>query len=254
MSRKSKRNRASQAEPQAQPRPSPPPGAALAAPMPAEGNVGRIIGIVIAVTTLLIVVALTFKLVTGGSKPEAQADSGRVLALASAEAPSVGPADAKVHIVEFLDPACETCALLYPHVKKIMAENPGKIRLSVRHVAFHKNADAAVRVLEGARAQGKYFETLEALLGNQARWVDNHRVVPDSIPAAVVSAGLDWERLRNDMNAAAVGQRMQGDLADAKTLAVTKTPEYFVNGRQMQEFGLEQLRALVYNELRRAYP
>ena len=252
MSRKSNRNRPTQPGLQA----ATAPASVLDEPAPQPGGIGKIVGIVIAVTTLLIVVALGFKMVGSGGKPQQQpqADSGRALALASMQAPSVGPADAKVHIVEFMDPACETCALFYPHVKKIMAENPGKIRLSVRHVAFHKNADAAVRVLEGARAQGKYFETLEALLANQQRWVDNHRVVPESIPAAVVSVGLDWDRLRNDMNAAEVSQRMQGDMADAKTLTVTKTPEYFVNGRQMQEFGLEQLRALVYNELRRAYP
>ena len=28
--------------------------------------------------------------------------------------PTVGKPDAKVHIVEFLDPACETCAQFYP--------------------------------------------------------------------------------------------------------------------------------------------
>lgn len=252
MSRKSKRNRSPQAQPAAVPG-SAAPAAAMAAPPPAEGNIGKIVGIVIVVVTLAIVAVLSVKLV-GGGKPAPQADVGRVLALESAQAPSIGPADAKVHIVEFMDPACETCALLYPHVKKIMAENPGKIRLSVRHVAFHKKADEAVRVLEGARAQGKYFQTLEALLSNQDAWVENHRVVPERIPAAVVGAGLDWERLRNDMNAQEVSQRMQGDLADAKVLAVTKTPEYFVNGRQMDEFGLEQLRTLIRNELGRAYP
>jgi protein-disulfide isomerase len=251
MSRKSKRNRPTERPPLAAA-----PAAAVAAPLPAAAgaSMGKIVGIAIAVATLLIVVALGFKLVPGKAGTETKADPGRLLALESAQAPSTGAKDARVHIVEFMDPACETCALLYPHVKKIMAENPGKIRLSVRHVAFHKNADEAVRVLEGARAQGKYFETLEALLANQERWVDNHRVVPERIAAAIAPVGLDMERLRGDANAAEVSQRMQGDMADAKTLRVTQTPEYFVNGRQMPEFGIEQLRQLIHNELRRAYP
>jgi hypothetical protein len=79
-------------------------------------------------------------------------------------------------------------------------------------------------------------------------------VVPERIEGVIAGVGLDMARLRGDMNAAEVAQRMQGDMADAKTLAVTKTPEYFVNGRQMDEFGLEQLRALVAGELRKAYP
>jgi protein-disulfide isomerase len=253
MSRKSKRNRPDSppATPVATPAASG--AAAAAAPLPAPGATGRIVGIVIAVLTVAIVAVLGVKFASQGGKA-AQVDPARVLALESAQAPSIGPADAKVHIVEFMDPACETCALLYPHVKKIMADNPGKIRLSVRHVAFHKNADAAVRVLEGARAQGKYFETLEVLLARQDRWVENHRVIPDRIQDAIASVGLDIARLKADMNVAEVTQRMQGDMADAKALAVTKTPEYFVNGRQMEEFGLEQLRALIAGELRRAYP
>ena len=41
---------------------------------------------------------------------------------------------------------------------------------------------------------------------------------------------------------------------DAKALAVTKTPEYFVNGRPLPQFGLKELQALVREELARAYP
>ena len=39
---------------------------------------------------------------------------------------TLGSDDAKVYIVEFMDPACETCAAFSPFVKKMMADNPGK--------------------------------------------------------------------------------------------------------------------------------
>ena len=35
------------------------------------------------------------------------------------------------------------------------------------------------------------------------------------------------------------------DLADAQTLNVTKTPEFFVNGKPLPSFGYEQLKTLV---------
>jgi hypothetical protein len=54
------------------------------------------------------------------------------------------------------------------------------------------------------------------------------------------------------MGAPEIAQRMRRDLDDAGTLDVTKTPEYFVNGRQMASFGRQQLIALVDDELRRA--
>jgi len=42
------------------------------------------------------------------------------------------------------------------------------------------------------------------------------------------------------------------DLADAKTMNVTMTPEYFVNGRPLPQFGFEELKKLVDDELAKA--
>ena len=51
-------------------------------------------------------------------EPQTAQDVAAALAaaLASENPPSYGDPNAKVHIVEFLDPACETCALFYPMV------------------------------------------------------------------------------------------------------------------------------------------
>jgi protein-disulfide isomerase len=48
-------------------------------------------------------------------------------------------------------------------------------------------------------------------------------------------------------------QRIEQELKDAKALKVTQTPEYFVNGRPLPSFGLEQLQTLVMEEVRTAY-
>ena len=73
--------------------------------------------------------------------------------------PTIGSDDAKVFLVEFMDPACETCASFSPFVKKIMDANPGKIKLVLRYAPFHDGADNFVKILEAARMQGKYWET-----------------------------------------------------------------------------------------------
>jgi len=179
------------------------------------------------------------------------ADEARQAALASEHAPTVGDPGAKVHIVEFLDPACGTCALFYPMLKGWMAEVPGQIRLSVRHVPFHDGAEYAVKVLEASRNQGKYWETLEALLRTQQQWVQNHVVQPEKVLPAIASVGLDVGRLQADMDSAEVRQRMDKDLQDSKVLKVVATPEYFVNGRPLPSFGQEQLANLVREELQK---
>ena len=188
----------------------------------------------------------------GGGNAEEAALAQRP-GLASPHAPTLGDAAAKVHIVEFLDPACETCAVFYPIIKQVMADNPGKIRLSMRHVPLHKGADYVVALLEASRKQGKYWQTLEALLKAQERWVVRHTVQPKEALEVVAAVGLNWDQLALDMSAPEVAQRMAQDRGDATLLNVKQTPEYFVNGRQMDSFGRQQLLDLVERALRRAY-
>jgi len=114
--------------------------------------------------------------------------------LASTHAPTLGPATAKVQIVEFLDPACETCAVFYPIVKQLMADNPGKIRLSLRHVPLHGGAEYVVALLEASRRQDKYWQTLEALLAGQDRWVVRHVVQPQQDLAELDVVGLNRDQ------------------------------------------------------------
>ncbi len=243
MSQKSKRNKTTPAHP-------PPPSQQA----PQASRVGRgslFIAAAVALLIAFVAGALLYKSET--SKSAGLAVATNRPALIRDHAPTLGRADAKVHIVEFLDPACETCREFYPFVKSLMAANPDRIRLSVRHVAFH-TSDFVVRVLEAAKRQGKYWQTLEALLASQSRWAVNHTVRSDLVMARLDGLGLNLEQLNRDMNDPEITRAIEQDLADAKSLNVTKTPEYFVNGRQMPTFGDEQLKELVGEELKRAYP
>lgn len=163
--------------------------------------------------------------------------------------PSRGNPAAKVEIVEFFDPACETCREFSPLVKKMMASNPDRIRLFARYAPFHEGSDYVVRILEAARRQGKFWETLEAVFAAQPYWAPNHKPQPQLVWNYIGGVGLDIARLRQDMNAPDVEAVVQQDLADAKTLNVTMTPEFFVNGRPLPSFGYEQLKALVDDAL-----
>jgi protein-disulfide isomerase len=174
-------------------------------------------------------------------------------ALASAHSPSLGHADARVHIVEFLDPACETCAEFYPEVKRMMAAYPDRIRLSVRLLPLHNGSQDVVRMLEASRKQGKFWPALEAVLANQSQWVSNHVARPERAWEVLGRAGLDLPQLRADMSAPDVARNLEQDRSDAKALDITMTPEYFVNGRPLPDFGLAQLQALVRDAVQSAY-
>jgi len=213
------------------------------------GSKGLVIGIALAL--LVVAGAGVFLTRTAEQAPEASARADDPLA--SEHSPSLGNPDARVHIVEFLDPACETCAIFYPAVKQLMAQHPGRLRVSLRLVPFHAGAEFAVRVLEASRNQDKYWETLEALLGSQARWAPNHTVQPGLVMQAISGVGLDLDRLRADMDSPEVIGRMQKDMRDAAAAKVRATPEFFVNGRPLPSFGWEQLQSLVADEVRKNY-
>ena len=213
--------------------------------------IGAIVVVILAVLTASVIIQEDKP--TTAETEQTIADEFRA-ALASEHSPTIGDPNARVHIVEFLDPACETCAMFYPMVKQWMNEVPGKMRLSIRHVPFHRGSDYAVRVLEASREQGKYWETLEALLSTQREWTQNHTVLQDRILPAIADVGLDMDKLADDMNRMDVLVRMERDQEDAKIVQVRATPEYYVNGRPLPSFGREQLATLVREELAKAYP
>lgn len=164
--------------------------------------------------------------------------------------PTLGNPAAKVEIVEFFDPACETCKQFAPLVKKMLADHPDRIRLFARYAPFHPGSDYVMRILEAAKRQGKFWETLDAIFAAQAYWAPNHTPQPLLVWNYIGNVGLDIARLRQEMNAPDVEAIIQQDLADAKALNVTATPEFFVNGRPLPSFGYEQLKTLVDEALR----
>lgn len=167
---------------------------------------------------------------------------------------TLGSDDAKVYIVEFMDPACETCAAFSPFVKQMMDANPGKIKLVLRYAPFHDGADYFVKILEAAKKQGKYWETLEIMFKSQPYWASHNNPQPQQIWQFLPMAGLDVEQLKKDMTDPAIVKIIEQDIADAKSLNVHKTPGYFVNGKPLQDFGSQQLQQLIESEIKANYP
>ena len=166
---------------------------------------------------------------------------------------TLGSKEAKVYIVEFFDPACETCRDFYPIVKNLIFYNAGKVKLVVRYAPFHTGADYFVKILEAARKQGKYWETLEVMYKYQHYWASHHRPQPELIWQFLPEAGVNIEQIRNDMNDPEIAKHIEQDLADASALNVRQTPEFFVNGRPLPSFGANQLKELVEAEIQANY-
>ncbi len=180
-------------------------------------------------------------------------------ALVREDSPTLGPADAKVTLVEFYDPECESCAAFAPVVKKIMKDYEGKIRLVARYMPLHPNSMPAASFTEAAGEQGKYWQAQELLFQKQGEWGEKHGA-PINTPKPDINKlfdkyamelGLDLEKAGKAISENRYVAKIERDRKDGQTLGVRRTPTFFVNGRELARFGESDLRALIEEEMKK---
>lgn len=162
----------------------------------------------------------------------------------------VGPSGAKVILIEFMDPECESCRAMHSEVKNIIKSFAPNLQLVIRYAPFHRNSKNAIRILEAARYQNKYEEVLDLLFHYQPIWGDHHNPKPELIWNYLPNiVGLNVDQLRIDMNSPGIEDIINQDIADGKKLNVQATPTFYVNGRPLLRFGASYLRELIEEEL-----
>ena len=168
--------------------------------------------------------------------------------------PVIGPAQAPVTIVEFLDPACEGCAAFSPVVKQIQLLYPKEVRVVVRFAAFHPGSDEAVRLLVAAQQQNKFEPALDALFERQQEWASHHAPNIEQAWNVAGASGVKLARARKDARGTAADTVLKVDGEDVVALKVDRTPTFFVNGRALSTFGPNELLELVKQEVAKSSP
>ena len=209
----------------------------------------------IGVAALFVVI---FVLAVNSYQQGKQAEDGALVdrnaaALERAGAPTKGPKDARVTIVEFFDPACGTCRQFYPLVNDLIKQYPGKVKVVMRYAPLHQGSDQVVKMLEAAHLQGKFWPAAELLFANQHRWIDNHVSQPERAKSGLFTVGLDLTKFEADWQSDEVAAAVAQDIEDGRTLKVRATPEFYVNGKPLPSFGHQQLKQLVEEAIAEAY-
>ena len=147
----------------------------------------------------------------------------------------VGREGAPLVLEEFGDYQCPPCGNFYPEVEKLRAEYGDRLRLVFRQFPLtqaHANAMIAAHAAEAAGRQDKFWEMHDRLFRNQREWSkagDPRPIFADYARAL----GLDVERFTRDMSGMEVDARVVADHERAKSLGVTSTPTFFLNGREL---------------------
>ena len=146
-----------------------------------------------------------------------------------------GAASGTVTLVEFGDFQCPACAAYEPLVRKVVEENPETVKFVFRHfplTQIHPNALLAAKASEAAGLQGKFWEMHDMLYDNQQAWSGglNAREI---IIGYAKTLKLDEAKFSNDLNAAAVEEKILAEYQEGSKLGVQGTPTFFINGKKI---------------------
>lgn len=168
------------------------------------------------------------------------------------ELPALGPEQAPVTIVAFIDPECPFCARLFPSLLRAQRAYPRDVRVlfALSPLSFHRSAPRAARAALEAFAQRR----IDGFLRLLTRMYDNPRDLgSDAIIAHAEAEQLDVDRMRTVLASDTHAQSVATALALAESARVTGYPTIFINGRRVSgAIPAETLGGLLREELDRA--
>ena len=171
--------------------------------------------------------------------PPAEPDGDTVYSVAIDPAdPVMGPADAKVTIVEAFEFLCPYCYMVEPTVGQILAKYPNDVRLVHKYVVVHgRAAIEPAMVACAANKQGKLAQMKTVLwshlftMGSEGPELQPDQLAPDHMQAMVREAGLDETKLGADMTSDACTGWLKASAESLRPVNVNATPAFFINGR-----------------------
>ncbi|MFZ2681613.1 MAG: DsbA family protein [Patescibacteria group bacterium] len=151
-------------------------------------------------------------------------------ALATADDPSRGPADAKLTIVEFADFGCPFSEQESYVIEAIARQYPEDVRVVYRDFPLtdiHPGADLAAEASECANEQGKFWEYHDVLYRNSGNFTE------DALVDFATQLNLNTGSFRTCLQSGKYTDEVAQDLADGVAAGVTGTPTFFLNGEKI---------------------
>lgn len=141
----------------------------------------------------------------------------------------VGPADAKVTVVEFYDFRCPGCKSTAPAILQMVEANPD-VRFVFKDWPIldrgdpNGNSHLAAYAAAAAQAEGKFLPVFRDLMAEGD-------LNDESIRAILTRNGIDPNAAANLVGTPEMAQRLAQTETAALSLALFGTPSFFINGR-----------------------
>ncbi len=139
----------------------------------------------------------------------------------------LGPAGARVTLVEYGDFECPSCGAAHPVLQAVRRAFGPNLRFVFRHFPLresHPHAAAAAEMSEAAAAQGKFWEMHDRLFEHQ-----------DALEQAALARharkiGLDAARAERELIARTHAARVERDAESGRAIGLRGTPSFFIHG------------------------
>jgi protein-disulfide isomerase len=161
-------------------------------------------------------------------------------------APSMGPGDAPITIVEFSDFQCPFCRQSQTTIKQILQDYPNRVRLVFRYLPLeiHEHAFTSAQAAFCSSQQGLFWKYHDALFTSEDLSVATLHQIATKI-------GLNTTRFEECMTSTASRDAVLNDVQDAKRFGINSTPTFIVNGTFVRgAVGLREFKDLIDRELR----
>jgi protein-disulfide isomerase len=163
-------------------------------------------------------------------------------------APVMGPANARVTLVEFSDFQCPYCAEAVLKLNAVLKAYPNDVKLIFKQypLDIHSQAALAAAAALAAQRQGKFWQLHDAM------FADRTHLTRPTILAMAGKVGLDVKRFQQDWDSPAIKKALEKDQADGDKIGVDSTPSVYIDGQRYNgSLALEAMRTVIDKEIKR---
>jgi protein-disulfide isomerase len=179
------------------------------------------------------------------------ADTRAKLQKDAAAAPAIGPADAKVTLVEFSDFECPHCLELHNFMGELEAKYP-QVRIVYKDFPITQIHPWAETAAIGARcafqqSPAAFWKVYDTIFKNQD--LISTSTVWDNVIQYASDAGLNADAMKSCMASPEVKKAIDDSHSEGVDLGINSTPTVFINGRPVVNVTLDTISEFIDYEL-----
>jgi protein-disulfide isomerase len=163
-------------------------------------------------------------------------------------APSEGPADAPVTVVEFSDYQCPACRTTHQTVKEVKSLYGNQVRWIFKDfpLKMHKEAFKAAEAAHCAEDQDKFWQYQDLAFTTGRLYVGN-------LVEGAGELGLDKDKFQQCLDNDKFKDYVNQSIQDAVQAGIDRTPSFIINGTVMSGgLALDTFKATIDAELKKA--